>query len=180
LVAETIDHLRWGNIAFNTTNSLGYGETSTVELLLSPDMTEDELIKEIEPVGDKLGYRINISNVMQARLTGEDFSINSTTSESQATTPHGMTTWKWDIRPKRLGQIPLHLTIDVVVTVNGTEHSHTIRTFDKEIMVNVVWPHSATYFVQDNWGWVLATLGTVGTTFCGLKIWKRKKKKKNK
>ena len=63
--------LIWGHIAFNSPESLGYGETSGVQLLLSNTRLPEELAEMIQEPDEKEHYSVRIADQMEARLTGE-------------------------------------------------------------------------------------------------------------
>jgi len=91
---------------------------------------------------------------MQARLTGLNFEIIAVTPEEQAVSGLEDTKWKWEIKAKSSGLQKLHLTLSALVIVEGNNTYKTIRTFDKEIKVQVSIGHRITKFIIDNVKWM--------------------------
>ena len=147
------------NIAFNAPDSLGYGKTIGIQLRLSANKTPGELADMIHEPGQKETSTVKISNEMDARLTGEGFQITAVRPERQAVSASGVTQWNWDITPKHLGpEQPLHLTLDAIVKIDDHETTYTLRTFDRKIDVNVVWPDTVLSFLGKYWQWVCTAI----------------------
>ncbi len=112
----------------------------------------------IEAVGEKVGARIRVSDRMEARLSGPDFVITAVTPEVQAVTRTDVTEWKWEVKPLTKGRQHLHLTVSVLINVDGASTLRTIRTFDKQIEVEVTWYQNVSSFLEGNWQWFWATI----------------------
>jgi len=156
-VDRLLEGLQSANIAFNTPKSLGYGRTSEIKLELSTNKSPEELAGLIHEPGERETASVKISNEMDARLTGEQFQITAVRPERQAVSANG-TEWSWDIKPKELGQQRLHLTLDAVLKIDNHESTHTLKTFDRTIGVNVVWPDTALSFLGKYWQWVCGSV----------------------
>ena len=148
---EILQRLNWGNIAFNTPPTMGYGETRTIHLIVDPSRSIPELEESIAEAGPKEGARVQIAPRMQAQLTGDGFSITPITPDSQPVSNKGPTEWKWDIRPKGFGSQSLHLSLNALLKVEGESLPRSIKTFDKNIVVQVVWPATVIAYPQDHW-----------------------------
>ena len=122
--------------------------------LLSPEMSVDELKDQISAAGAVEGTRVNVSNYMQADLTGSSFSITRTSPARQLVLPGTTTRWSWEITPTRTGVLPLHLTLTAILTANGENRELQIRTFDKVLTIHVSWPDKVKDFVFGNWQWL--------------------------
>lgn len=157
-VPSAVDRLRdempSANIVFNTPGIVGYGSTATIELKLSATKTPDQLSDMIDQPGVKETASVKISNEMEARLVGEQFAITAVTKELQPVSATGLTQWTWDIAPKQLGQQELHLSLDAIVKIGDHQDTYTLQTFNRAIVVNVVWPASAIAFLAKYWQWV--------------------------
>ena len=152
-VDRLLEGLQSANIAFNTPKSLGYGRTFEIKLELSTNKSPKELAGMIHEAGERETASVKISNEMDARLTGEQFQITAVRPERQAVSANG-TEWSWDIKPKELGRQRLHLTLDAVLKIDNHESTYTLKTFDRTIGVNVVWPDTVLSFLGKYWQWV--------------------------
>ena len=163
------------NIAFNVPDAINLGDTAMLELDLSLDTSTSELLARIKESGAKEGAKIKVSERMEARLSGADFAITAVTPEVQAVAGTGVTQWQWEIKPTSKGQRRLlHLTLSALMDIDGTSTARAIRTFDKEIDVEVTWSDMATQFLQENWQW----LWTVILAPVAAWIWARRRRRR--
>jgi hypothetical protein len=162
-----------GNIAFNTPESMSYGETKTIQLLLDASKSGVELMQDLMEEGLRWHAEVRTSDEMEADLTGDAFEITripKTASARQALSLREVTEWRWDIRAKRFSSQRLHLSLDAIVKINGKELApRHIRVFDKDIEVRVTDLHSAALLAEDNWQVTAAIstgiLGVIGWLF---------------
>ncbi|MCX7011184.1 MAG: hypothetical protein NTW86_01220 [Candidatus Sumerlaeota bacterium] len=150
--------LDWGNIAFNAPESMVRNKPGMIHLLLSLNQSIDDLARQIEAEGSKQGARIQVSNRMEARLTGTSFQIAAVNPETQAVTADAPTEWKWEVRPIASGKQMLHLTLTALLTLDGQPAPRTIRTFDKAIEVNVTLGQRASDLLSSQWEWLWMVL----------------------
>src|SRR5215212_4403328 len=137
------------NAAFNAPEQMQLGETTAIELVLSPKTLLRQLAQQVTEPGEVVCVRIAVGDITQARLQGSNFKIEPLTPETQTISPKGTTKWKWVIEPTKGGEgQELHLTISAFVkTPNGTR-PHAIETFDRTITVNVTWGQRLANFVN--------------------------------
>jgi hypothetical protein len=113
---------------------------------------------------------------MEAQLTGDGFAFIAQTPEIQAISHRIPTTWKWQVIPLRTGNLSLHLSLLARITVEGRETPYVIRTFERNIKVNVTMSRRISDFIRDNWKWAWsALLIPIGGYF-----WKRLRNKSEK
>lgn len=174
-IFEDVDHalgqMRFGNAAFNAPTAMKLSDTASIQLLLSLVTPIEELKGMVEGHGIKEGVRIKVSNRMEARLTGANFSITAVTPEAQAVSNNTTTEWKWEIKPISKGVQNLHLTLSALIDVDGSTTPRSIRTFDKTIVVEVTWRQKVSQFIEKNWQWLWAVM----LAPLGGWIWKRRK-----
>jgi hypothetical protein len=170
-VDRLLEGLQSANIAFNAPETLGYGRTFVIKLELSANKTPEELAGIIHEPGPTETATVKISNEMDARLTGEQFEIKAVRPERQAVSANG-TEWSWDIKPRELGRQKLHLTLDAVLKIDNHESTYTLKTFDKTIGVNVVWPDTWLVFFGKYWQWIVTTIVIPFVVWLGKKIFK--------
>lgn len=157
-IDRALESMELGNIAFNAPLSMNLQDTATIQLMLGLTNEIDELKQMIDAEGDKEGVRIRVSDRMEARLSGQSFSITAITPETQAVSRRELTSWKWEVKPISEGDQYLHLTLSAIITVDNTAKLRAIRTFDKVIEVNVTWPQRIGSFFEDNWQWLWAAI----------------------
>lgn len=163
-----LEKLDWGNIAFNAPDSMRLKRPAVIQLLLSTRETAESLQAQLKAVGSRESARVQVSDRMEARLTGHGFDIVAITPEIQAVSRQQNTEWKWDIKPTDAGKQHLHLTLSAILQVDGEKTSRTIRTFDRDIEVNVTWPERFSAFVGSYWQWLwTAVLVPVGLWVMG-------------
>lgn len=171
-VDRVIDQLRLGNIAFNTPQSMEIEKSQNVQLLLSLDQTIEELKSNIQALGNKEGASIKVSDRMEATLSGLAFNIANVTPNEQAIASKGVTSWQWEVIPKKEGRQQLYLTLTALLEVDGNDTKKSIKTFEKVIQVEVSPYQKASAFIVGNWQWLWATL----VLPFGLWSWKKLKK----
>jgi prepilin-type N-terminal cleavage/methylation domain-containing protein len=147
-----------GQIVFNAPDRMGWGETKQATLLLSKVKSIAELEQSLQNTGTVRGHTIKIADVMEAHLSSNDFDIVPISPETQAISQRETTEWYWDIKPKDFGKLPLHLSVNVKVTVDGQERTRAIRTFNETVYVEVARTRSALIFLRNNWQWLWTTI----------------------
>jgi hypothetical protein len=145
--------------------------TALIHLVLSVVRPIEDLKQMIEAEGERIGARIQVSNRMEARLSGTNFQITAITPETQAVTRNDVTDWKWEIKPISAGRQYLHLTLSALLKLEGISTPRTIRTFDRTIEVEVSWDQRVTTFLKNNWQWLWAAILVPVAGW----LWKRKK-----
>lgn len=173
-VDRILAKLAFGNVAFNAPKTMNLHETAVIQLLLSLETPIDELKQMVEAAGEKEGEQIRVYDRMQAHLSGPNFAITAITDETQAVSRSNITEWKWEVKPNSGGRHNLHLTMEVLLSVDGASTPRGIRTFDKVIEVEVAWHQRVGSFFENNWQWLWAAIlvPIIGW------LWKRKKASK--
>jgi hypothetical protein len=172
LVDRVLEKLDLGNLAFNTPEVMGYSETRTVELLLSTEESPQELAEALPdgPSGTAEGVRV--APEMEAALVGSGFTIEAVTPVRQAVSTLQRTRWAWTITPKDKGSQSLHLTLAARIKVEGKDTPYVVRTFSREIQVEVSLWGTILDLLSKNWQWLWSTL----VVPLALWWWKRRRK----
>ena len=171
-IDRILEEMDWGTIAFNTPETMSLEETRQIQLVLGPAQTRDQLERMIRAAGKVQSEEIKISDEMEANLSGSDFEITKVTPEKQAISRQEVTEWKWDVKAVQSGNHRLHLTLNVILQIEGDKVPRAIRTFSKEINVHVTWSQSISRFVSNHWEWLGATLVIPLATW----LWSRRRK----
>ena len=155
---------------------MSLNEAKKVELLLSSSLSQENLKKAVEKQnveGNIQVEEIQISDQMEAILTGDGFQITEVLPARRAISKTGVTEWKWDVRALKQGKLRLHLTLNALVTIKGnSQQQHTIRTFDKEYVVVVGVKDTVVSFAGKHWQWLWTTV----LLPVGAWLWRRKRK----
>lgn len=157
-VDRLLSGMEFGSIAFNAQTNINIDDTPQIQLLLSLAETIEELKQSVIEEGEKVGATIRVSDRMEAHLSGQMFHISAITPEIQAVSKSHRTEWKWDIHPKEKGRHKLHLTLTALLEIDGYSTPRAIKTFDKEIGVNVTATQTIRRFFKDNWQWLWAAI----------------------
>jgi hypothetical protein len=174
VIDKILERLELGNIAFNAPKKMNMEEKEIVTLLLSATTPTEVLKSELKSEGEKVGATIRISDRMEARLSGQNFTITAITPEIQAVSRKENTEWKWEVAPKEKGDQFLHLTLSALILVDGASTPKAIRTFDSTINVEVTPLQRIKIFVTNNWQWLWATI----LVPIGGWLWKKRKNTK--
>jgi len=174
---KVVKDLPWGNIAFNVPETIRLDELKPIQLVLSPTKSIEEVKKEVVETGRVESSRIQISNSMEAILTGsnEAFSITQVPPQRRPISGTEDTVWRWDVRAIKPGRQRLHVVLNAFVKVDGVESPHPVREFDREYEIFVPWQQKPFFaFVRNNWQWLwTAILLPVGAW-----IWNQRRKGK--
>jgi len=164
LVDEYLKELPLGNIAFNAPKAMKVDEQIGIHVLVSGSSSVGDIRAELERrIKEKEfeAYAIKLSPLMEAHLTGENFTIQAVTPEKQAVASSATTQWQWDVTPRRGGLQVLHLAMNVIVYVRNSPEPRTVQTFDRTIEIKVSTMRRVTDWARDNWFWVLPLIGAV-------------------
>lgn len=155
-----IKELKEANIAFNSPSSAHKNKVVPISLILSAGDSIEKLLQKI--TGTEKEYAVvKFSERMKASLISENknaFEIVSITPILQAVLSIQSTQWKWDVTPLESGVQYLHLTLTALIIVDGKETEWSVKTFDKQIQVNVLVIDELRSFVAENWEWFLGSL----------------------
>jgi hypothetical protein len=163
VVDTIVNNLEWGNIAFDTPKKMNFKESKIIELLLSPTKSAQELQSSLkfhrqEKSEQTESARIEISNRMEAELSGLGFKIEALVPKEQAISRGKTTQWKWEVTPTKDGNQNLSLAVSNIINLSNQEVPLVIRTFDKTIKVEVSVSQRISTFVAGNWQWLWASI----------------------
>ena len=176
-IDDMLDRLEWGNIIANTPQSMQIEEPNAIELLLSPSKSIPELQSEVEQIKDIESAKIKISNRMRASLSGQAFRVQPLVPEEQAVSSIDTTRWAWEVIPTLEGKQQLYLSLSVVIRLTDQRDTteYLIRTFNREIDVEISFGKRVSNFWDGNWQWLWAVIFAPVATF----LWQRYRKKKS-
>lgn len=158
VVDEIVSNLEWGNIAFDAPKRMKFEEPKTIELLLSPTKSVWELQSSLKSHEQTETAFIQISNRMEASLSGTGFKIEALVPQEQAVYRGRTTQWKWQVTPTKDEDQNLYLTVSAIINVSNQRVPLVIRTFDKTIEVEVSVGQRISMFGASNWQWIWTSL----------------------
>lgn len=153
-VDDILRRLDLADVAYNSPETMLMGTAAEIELLLSLATPVEALTMMLDAVGKREGARIRASNRMEAHLSGPQFDITPVTPEVQAVSREEITKWEWNVMPKAGGRHSLHLVLNALLTVDGENTPRTVRTFQREIVVEVSWGQRAVAVLDKHGQWL--------------------------
>lgn len=157
---QAIAKLEWQEMAYSAPERMEIGSTSMVTVKLGGNKTFAELTSLLEKTGQTGGQRVEVSDRMDAHLTGSGFEITPVTpEESQLVSTTRVTTWQWQVKATDYGTQALHLSLNARLIVDGKDTVTSVKTFEREILVQVTSAAGRWAFIVRYWAY-LATLLT--------------------
>lgn len=158
--------------AFSVPTSANIKEEITAQLVVDPNKTIDDAVKQLTVKGQIVKEQIKISKVVTAKLVAPNFTVTAIEEEQQAISETAPTIWHWTLVPKTTGPHPVHVTIDAIVTVNDKEKTRTVRVFDQMVDIRIKPQQLIMEFFKQYWQWIVSTL----IIPLGVWFWKSKQK----
>ena len=175
VVPESVDRLleglELGYAEFEAPEQMNRFDIRQVSLGVIHSEASDEIAALIDKIGAIEGQQIRLGKRMRAKLSGTMFEIESVTLDVQAVTRSERTEWIWLIHPRDEGTYPLHVSLAVLLDVEGRDTPRTIRTFDETVKVKVTPQQWLGRFWTNNWQWLWAAV------LVPLSVWTWKKYK---
>lgn len=172
-INQTLDHLKSANISFNSPETMKVAETKTIILLMSQEKSilqlADEVNKQISEPGKIYGDTAKTSAIMEASLTGQGFLINAITPVRQRVHGFDINTWKWEVTAKETGERKLHLTLNALISYGKDQELHTIKTYERTVLVYVRFGDKILAFLGDNWQFLFGAI----VSPLAIYVWKR-------
>lgn len=153
-VDDALGTLSWGNAAFDTPTRMRFGESKQVRLVLSPTLSISQLQEQLQYRGEVDSARIRISNRMEATLHGgSEFKVEALSEELQGVSGLEPTRWSWNVTPIEPGRQNLHLELCARIEVNARETPVRIKTFEREIQVEITVARRIGRHFEQHWQW---------------------------
>lgn len=142
--------LDYGHFTFNSPKTMNPRDTVVIQLVFDWKTTIDDLKQRLEAAAEKKGKHIQVSDRMEARLSGSNFAIRAITSEVQDVSRSNRTEWQWDVKPSGDGRQNLHLTVSALLSTDNASSPKTLITFDQEVEVKTTLYQSVKSFFVKN------------------------------
>ncbi len=178
-IDKQFENLLKGNIAFNRPEQMKKDETTSIELILSPSLSQPVLATQlidqggfrtstaepnllIAPNGEAVTVetsQIEITQRMKAVLLSQDPEAFTVTemhdNAEQVVSSVATTTWRWSVTAKKEGSQTLELVIYQLVISDGKDYWHEVETYKANIVVEVT---PLDKIKSLDWKWIFATL----------------------
>lgn len=157
-VDEVVGQLEFASIAFNAPTVVRLGDNAMIELVLSSNLSMEDLQREITAVGQRHGCRIHVANHMRAELWGDGFRSDAILPQEQLVGTTKTTHWRWNICAIRGGEQMLYLTLSAIFYLNDGTTPYVLKTLERTISVRVVWTRYIASLIGGHWQWAWTAL----------------------
>jgi hypothetical protein len=188
-----------GNIAFNKPEQMKKDEATSIELILSPSLSQPVLATQlvdqggfvtstaepnvlIAPNGETVTVttsQIEITPRMKAVLLPQDPEAFAVTemhdNAEQVVSSVETTAWRWSVTAKKEGSQMLELVIYQLVKYDGKEFWHEVETYKADIVVEVTLGDRVKSL---DWYWIAGFIVTLVGAVLGVLKWLDERKKK--
>lgn len=109
----------------------------------------------------KLRTKEDMSNVLEASITGNEFTITPKTPNKLNITSvdtTGANAWIWEIKPNSSGKYNLQLTVSGYNNTNFGATPKVLYTQSKNIIVTCKATERIMIFIKNNWQWLWAAI----------------------
>ncbi len=153
--------LGWQGMAYSVPQRMEIGSTADVNLALGGNKSVAELVLLLENAGKAEGLRVQVTDRMEARLTGSGFEIIASTPETQLVSTRQVTRWQWQVKAKEIGVQKLYLSLNALLNVNRKDTAMSVSTFQREIIVEVTSIAGFWALVERYWAYLAVALTAV-------------------
>jgi hypothetical protein len=175
LLKSTIE----SSIAYNKPEKMKLEETVSIELLINPSISSEELSNEIREGGAIGTGTVEISPRMSAYLYTYDSSALIVqplhNDPEQLIGKTSTTNWSWSIKAIQGGTHTLTLVIFRLVKYDGKDYWREVKSYQSDIQVTVSFGQMLKSL---DWKWVLPTVATA-LLIPGLWRWYERRSKEN-
>jgi hypothetical protein len=153
LIAQQINSLATGRLAYNPPSEMVLGETVRVAARIDKDAAGTTDITSTMPgTSQPTVEPIKVGTFMKARLSGDGFDIRPLSNEEQLVAGDTFTEWSWDVTPRVGGEHKLSLLVTVRLNVPGMgEEQRDYPVKDSAVNVRVTPAYAIRQFTQTYW-----------------------------
>ncbi len=160
-IDQALNQFLLGNIAYNVPEEMQLDEIITLELLLNPSASQEELSEQISVEGEVESATIEITPRMKVELRAEDaeaFDIQAIHDNAEQLIGSTHTTrWAWLVKAKKEGTQNLILTVYRLIKYEGTEDWREVKSYQTDIAVEIT---LAQRIKSLDWNWVIPAIFT--------------------
>lgn len=158
-IDSTIRQKTNASIAFNAPERMKLEETITINLLMNPALSDQQLATQVTGSGPVKTATIEITPRMRAILVAADadaLTIQPIQEDPEQVISGTETTqWSWMVTAKKAGLQTLTLTIFRLLQYEGKDYWRNVEAYQAQIKVNVtLWQEIASI----DWKWIFSLL----------------------
>lgn len=163
-VDQALATLKLAMVAFNTPEHARVAKTLVIEASISTHLRKTELQVLIDEPGKIEIGNLKVSDRMASTLIGSAFDISPSGPQEQWVSDTEVTSWRWQVTPKTVGEQVMILSFDALININGKDDRRTINTFKRIIKVDVGFPETFGEWLElvkhtgENISWIWTTL----------------------
>jgi len=147
-------------ITYNVPSSMNVYETKTIQLLISPSLSANELKGQLNEPGNVITATVSVTPRLRAELRGADpdaFLIQPLhDNPEQLLSNVEPTEWRWTIKAQKAGEQELTLTLYRLVEYSNKEYWRQV-TYENSVTVSVTLAQRLANF---DWKWLAGILLT--------------------
>lgn len=145
-------------LAFSIKDRANINEDVKAQLLINPSKDLADLEKDLTVSGTKVSKKVKVSRVVKATLTAPDFDVVNITDPEQIVSDIDSTEWLWTLKAKSSGTHEVNLSVTAVITVDGRESKHHLKTSDRTVVIEITGQQILIDWLKENWKWIIGTL----------------------
>jgi hypothetical protein len=159
-IDEILKQSARASIAYNAPSEMQLDETVTIELLLNPSLSEEELKEQVtEPGTVQTSANVEITPQMKAELIAADPQALAITplhdDPIQVISGTETTKWSWFVNAKKEGIQKLSLVIYRLVKYEDKEDWRVVETYKADIQIRVTLLNRIRAM---NWAWIVGPI----------------------
>lgn len=132
-------------------------EDIKAQLIIDPKKSIEELKSSVRGQM-QAAEKIKVSKIVISIIDAPDFIVTNLTPNEQALSDTDKTEWLWTLRPRSPGLHEINLSITAEVMVDSKYSKYHIRTFDKQVMIEITPIQLVGDWWSKYWQWVVSTL----------------------
>jgi hypothetical protein len=149
------------SVAYSAPTEMSLDGTVTIELLLNPSISEDQLVKEFTEIGGFVGGQTEITPRMKAEIISSDrdaFSIQPIHADPiQIISGKETTRWSWYVTARKSGQQRLTIVLYRYIKYADEAYWREVETYRSDINVKVTLLHQLKAL---DWKWIAGIIAT--------------------
>lgn len=153
-----LEQLESASMVFTVPDHANIKDTITVQLLIDPSKSLDEITEIVTVNGVRTTKRVHVSKIIEANLTAPNFKIDAVTPEQQAITSTQPTEWLWKLTPQSAGAHEVSLSVIAIVDVGDKSAMHHIKTYEQNVVIEIKTTQLIADWFKKYWQWLFSTL----------------------
>lgn len=157
-VSQVTKQLFSASLAFVIPTTANIDDVIKAQLLINPIKVADELVKDLSKKGTVTQDSVRVSRIVKAAIVAPEFDVVAITEAEQALAETESTEWLWALTAKSAGAHDVTLSVTALITVDGRQTKHHLKTFEKVITIDVTPNQIVLSWLEHHWQWLISTL----------------------